>query len=158
LPARHPSQNATGSPALLRDCFQIAFFFMPLMSITYAQINKNAALRIAGHEPTGGGVVVSGAEVVEAEVRVELFAAIQIQIRCAASGDQRISEGVIFVGVGDSSPSARRFRRTSLKRLPLPWLWPSSSATPSQEPGEQPCPGQSVEHPCADQRTGPRMG
>jgi len=40
-----------------------------------------SVLRIAGHEPSRERVIVSGAEVVEAEVLVVLFAAIEIVAR-----------------------------------------------------------------------------
>ena len=60
-------------------------------------------LGVPGHEPSGGRVVVSGAQIVQAEVRVELFAAIEIVVGCCAGGDECVTESVIFVGVGHSA-------------------------------------------------------
>lgn len=57
--------------------------------------------RVSAQEPSGGWVVVPCAEVVEAEVLVVLFAAIQVVIRCRACGVEQVAEGIVVVGVGD---------------------------------------------------------
>ena len=56
--------------------------------------------RIARQESACFWVVVSGAEVVEAEVGVVLFAAIQVVVRRGAGLVDHVAEGIVFVGVG----------------------------------------------------------
>ena len=65
------------------------------------RVERIPFFRISGHEPSGERVVISGAEVVEAEVRVVLFAAIQVIVWRRSSGYEIISEGIIIVGVGE---------------------------------------------------------
>jgi hypothetical protein len=65
-------------------------------------VRQISVLRITAQEPSRARVVVSGAEVVEAEVGIVLFAAIQVVVGRCASGVDLVSEGVAIVGVRDS--------------------------------------------------------
>lgn len=58
--------------------------------------------RISAHEPAGLGVVVSGAQIVQPEIRVVLLAAIQVVVGCGARVADLIAEGIVVEGVGYS--------------------------------------------------------
>ncbi len=60
-------------------------------------------LRISAHEPAGKQVVVSGAEIVEAKVRVELFAAVEIFVGRYAGVVGLTVNGVLPVCVSDGA-------------------------------------------------------
>ena len=62
-------------------------------------------------EPAGIRVVVAGAQVVEAQVRVVLFAREEVIVgRGARAGDQ-VSESVVVVGVGDPAQGVGQVAR-----------------------------------------------
>lgn len=54
-----------------------------------------------GEEAAGGGVIPAGAQVIEAQVRVPLLAAIEITVGRGACLMKEIAIGVVVVGVGD---------------------------------------------------------
>jgi len=58
-----------------------------------------SVFRIAAQEPARRWIVVSGAEVVETEVGVELFATIEVVVRCRPNFRERIPEGVVLVAI-----------------------------------------------------------
>ena len=64
-------------------------------------------LRITGHEASRGGIVVSGAQVVEAEVAVVLFAAIQVVVGSRAGLGKRVAVGVVFILVRNNTSGVR---------------------------------------------------
>ena len=45
-------------------------------------------------------VVVSGAEIIEAEVGVVLFAAVEVIVRCCAGFGEGVAVGIVFVLIG----------------------------------------------------------
>ena len=47
------------------------------------------------------GVVVSGAEIIQAQIRVELLTPIHHLVGCGAADGELIAEGVVFVAVCD---------------------------------------------------------
>ena len=57
-------------------------------------------LRIAAEEPSGGRVVISGAQIIQALIQVDLFAAVEVVVgRCALLGEA-VTVGVVLVFVG----------------------------------------------------------
>jgi hypothetical protein len=55
--------------------------------------------RIPGQEPSGNRVVVSGAQIIEPEIRIVLFAAVEVVVgRCLARGGD-IAVGFVVVAV-----------------------------------------------------------
>ncbi len=58
-----------------------------------------SAFWIAGHESSSQWIVVSGAEVIEAEVRVVLLAAVETVVRRRTADREFIAKCVVFVGV-----------------------------------------------------------
>ena len=56
--------------------------------------------RVHVQEAPRGRIVVARPQIIQAEVRVELFAAIEIVVRRCAGLVDRVAEGVVLVGVG----------------------------------------------------------
>lgn len=64
-------------------------------------IGAVALKTVLGPEAAGVGVVIAGAEVIEAEVGVVLFTSEQIIVHGAAAVVEQVAEGVVIVDVRD---------------------------------------------------------
>ena len=72
-----------------------------------------AVFWIAGEESAGLGIVVSGAEIVETEVGVVLFAAIHVVVRRGAGRAEQIAEGVVIIVIRYYGVQIRQLANTS---------------------------------------------
>src|SRR6185369_9424031 len=55
------------------------------------------------HRPEAAsiGVLITGAQVIEAEIEIKLLAAEEVNVRSTAAGRDEVAEGVVVVNVGD---------------------------------------------------------
>ena len=72
-----------------------------------------AVERVSRQEPTGLWVVVSGAEIVETEVGVVLFAAVEVVVRRGAGRAEQIAEGVVIIVIRYYGVQIRQLANTS---------------------------------------------